>query len=39
MSRAFLTTMPAFATYAGLKLEVAIAFGADLTDLDGWAGP
>ncbi len=35
MSRAFLTTMPAFATYAGLKLEVSIAFGADLTDLDG----
>lgn len=35
MSRAFLTTMPAGATYAGLKLEVAVAFGADLTDLDG----
>jgi hypothetical protein len=35
MSRAFLTTMPAFATYSGLKLEVSIAFGADLTSLTG----
>jgi hypothetical protein len=35
VSRSFLTTAPAFATYAGLRVEISIAWGADLTDMTG----
>lgn len=35
MSRSFLTTAPAFDTYPGLLVQVAVAWGGDITDLDG----
>lgn len=35
MTRRILSTMPSFGTYPNTLLEVACAFGADITDLDG----
>ena len=35
MSSAFLATAPAYGTYSGLRIEVSVAWGADLTDTTG----